>query len=404
MRYRATIRREGVPDETRVIEAPSRFAVYEQVQKEGGVVTELREIEGGLKLPAWFSITIGTGVKRIEIIHTAKNLSAMLSAGLSLSRALSVIERQSNNKRLKAIATGLSDSIKKGSSLHEALAQYPRVFSGLFIAMAKAGEESGSLADSLSIVALQMERSEELSRKIKGAMIYPSIVIIAIIIVGILMLMYVVPTLTSTFTSLGVQVPLATRVIVAISNFMVANSLLVLFSIVLFIAGGIIFVRSRIGGSIVLAGALYLPVVGELVRETYAARASRTLSSLLSSGVPVLDALSITKEVVHAGVFAEVITEAEARVKKGELLSSSFAEHTRLYPILMSEMLLVGEETGKVAEMLKQIAEFYEIDVAEKTKNLSTIIEPVLMLFIGAVVGVFAVSMIAPIYSLSSAI
>jgi type IV pilus assembly protein PilC len=167
--------------------------------------------------------------------------------------------------------------------------------------------------------------------------------------------------------------------------------------------GGIAFVRSKLGSRVVLAIALHLPVIGELVRETYTARASRTLSSLLSAGVPVLDALSITKEVVHAKVYAEVVEEAEVRVKKGEPLSASFAEHTRLYPILMSEMLAVGEETGNVAQMLKQIAEFYEQDVAEKTKDLSTIIEPVLMIFIGIFVGVFAVSMIAPIYSLSSA-
>jgi len=404
MKFRATIRKEGKSDETRTIEAPSRFAVYEQVQKEGGVVIELRDGGGGFRMPAWLFITFGTGVKRPEIIHMAKNLSTMLSAGLSLSRALSVIERQSNNKNLKRVTVGLSESIKGGSSFHEALAKYPKVFSELFVAMARAGEESGSLSESLVVVGLQMERSEELSRKIKGAMIYPSIVITAIIIVGVLMLMFVVPTLTSTFTSLGVQIPLATRVIVAVSNFMVAHSIFVLSVIVFLFAGSITFIRSRIGGSIVLAGALYMPIVGELVRETYAARAARTLSSLLSSGVPILDALSITKEVVHANIFAKVIEEAEERVKKGELLSISFSEHTHLYPILMSEMLLVGEETGKVSEMLKQIAEFYETDVAEKTKDLSTIIEPVLMLLIGAVVGVFAVSMIAPIYSLSSAI
>ena len=405
MKFRATIRKDGVPDEIKVLDAESRFAVYDQVQKEGGTVTKLEEgVGSGFRLPAWFSITIGTGVKRVEIIRMAKNLSAMLSAGLSLSRALSVIERQSDNKNLKNVATGLSESIKKGSSFHEALAQYPKIFSELFVAMTKAGEESGSLADALSVVALQMERSEELRRKIKGAMIYPSIVITAIIIVGILMLIYVVPTLTKTFTDLEVQVPLATQVIVTLSNFMVAHSFLVLVAILFVVVGGTVFVRSKRGGNIVLRGALYMPVIGELVRETYAARASRTLSSLLSSGVPILDALSITKEVVNAIAFAKVVEDAESRVKKGELLSASFAEHTRLYPILMSEMLLVGEETGKVAEMLKQIAEFYEADIAEKTRDLSTIIEPVLMLLIGAVVGVFAVSMIAPIYSLSSAI
>lgn len=404
MKFRVTIRKEGTPDQLRVIEAPSRFAVYDQIQKEGGVVIELREGGVGFRLPAWFSITIGTGVKRVEIIRMAKNLSAMLSAGLSLSRALSIIERQSGNKRLKAIVTGLSDSIKKGSPFHEALAEHSKVFPKILVAMVRSGEESGSLADALAVVGLQMERSEELIRKIRGAMIYPAIVITAVVIVGILMLIYVVPTLTSTFTSLGVEVPLATRIIVILSDFMVDHVALVFAALITFVAGGVVFVRSRFGSRMVLAAALHLPVIDELVRETYAARASRTLSSLLSSGVPVLNALSITKGVVHAEAFAKVVEEAETHVRKGELLSASFAEHTKLYPILMSDMLAVGEETGKVAEMLKQIAEFYEEDVAEKTKDLSTIIEPVLMLLIGAVVGVFAVSMIAPIYSLSSAI
>ena len=404
MKFKTTIRKEGVADETRIIEAASRFLVYEQIQKEGGTVVALTDDAGGFKLPAWCSISIGTGVKRSEIIRMAKNLSAMLGAGLSLARALSIIERQSENKRLKAITVGLSESIRKGASFHEALAAYPKVFPGLFVAMAKAGEESGSLAESLAVVALQMERSSELVRKIRGAMIYPAIVVTAVIIVSILMLIYVVPTLTATFTDLGVEVPLATRAIVALSDFMVAHAVLVLLMIVALVAGGIAFIRSRTGNRTVIALALHMPVIGTLVRETYAARASRTLSSLLSSGVPVLEALAIAKEVVRAEAFAKVIGEAEEHVRKGELLSASFAAHAKLYPILMSDMLLVGEETGKVAEMLKQIAEFYEQDVAEKTKDLSTIIEPILMLLIGSAVGVFAVSMIAPIYSLSSAI
>lgn len=405
MKFRITVRKEGAPDETRVVDASSRFEVYDQVRGAGGFVTSLDEVRGfSTGSLSRFNISIGTGIKRAEIIRIAKNLSAMLSAGLSISRSLSVIERQSSNKNLKKIAVGLSESIKKGSSFNQALALYPRVFPEIFVAMARAGEESGSLADSLSVVALQMERSEELIRKIKGAMIYPAIVITAVVIVGILMLIYVVPTLTSTFTSLGVKVPLATRVIVALSNFMLAHVTLVFGILAAAILGTIVFVRSRIGGRVVLAFALHLPVIHELVRETYTARAARTLSSLLAAGVPVLDALSITKAVVRAEAFAAVIEEAEAHVRKGEPLSSSFAEHANLYPILMSDMLAVGEETGKVAEMLKQIAEFYEEDVAQKTKDLSTVIEPVLMLLIGTFVGIFAVSMIAPIYQLSSAI
>lgn len=405
MRFFVTIRKQGAPDEERAVEAPTRFAVYDQVRDEGGFVVSIRE-ESAFSLSSLsrLNVSIGTGIKRIEIIRMAKNLSAMLTAGLSISRALSVIERQSENKHLKAVASGLAQAISKGSSFHEALAGYPAVFPKIFIAMVKAGEESGSLTESLLVVALQMERSEELVRKIRGAMIYPAIVLTAVLIVGILMLIYVVPTLTSTFTSLGVQVPLATRIIVALSNFMVANVTFVLLGLVLLILGGILFVKSERGSRFVLTISLHLPVIGELVRETYSARAARTLSSLLAAGVPVLDALAITKEVVHAASFAEVISEAEAHVRKGDPLSLAFSDHPKLYPILMGDMLTVGEETGKMAEMLKQIAEFYEGDVGEKTKDLSTIIEPVLMIVIGVFVGIFAVSMIAPIYQLSSAI
>ncbi|MBU6214306.1 type II secretion system F family protein [Patescibacteria group bacterium] len=405
MLFRVIIRKEGLPDETRTVEAPTRFAVYDQVRGEGGVVLSIKERTGfGRMVLSRLNITFGSGIKRQEIIRFARNLSAMIVAGLSISRALSVIERQSSNPRMKAVATGLSESIKKGSSFNEALALYPRVFPEIFVAMARAGEESGSLSESLNVVALQMGRSEELSRKIRGAMIYPSIVIIGVLIVAILMLIFVVPTLTNTFTSLGVQVPLATRIIVAMSDFLVNNAVLIAPVLILLAGVGVSFARSRIGGKLLLLGSLHLPVIGELIRETYTARAARTLSSLLVAGVPVLNALAITKSVVHAEVFANVVSEAEEHVRKGDLLSKAFSEHTGLYPILMSDMLAVGEETGKVAEMLKQIAEFYEDTVSEKTKDLSTIIEPVLMLIIGAFVGVFAVAMIAPIYQLSSAI
>jgi type IV pilus assembly protein PilC len=403
MNYSVVVRK-GARESATKIEAASRFAVYEQVQKDGGVVVSIEEQNPLMHPPAWLNITFGTGIKQQEVIRFAKNTAAMLVAGISLARALSIIERQSSNKYLKRVIAGLSSAIKRGSSFHEALGMYPRVFPSLFCAMVRAGEESGSLSESLSVVGLQMERADELRRKVRGAMIYPAIVITAIIIVGVLMLIYVVPTLTDTFASLGVALPTSTRIIVALSDFMTAHVLLVFGMFIALFVGGTSFVKSVFGSKVILAVALRIPVIGEMLRETFAARAARTLSSLLSAGVPVLDALTITKDVVHAPAFAQVLEEAEARVRKGEALSSAFAEHTKLYPILMSDMLAVGEETGNISGMLKQIAEFYETDVAEKTKNFSTIVEPVLMLLMGVFVGIFAVSMIAPIYSLSSAI
>lgn len=404
MEFSVTIRKADTGDEVRVMQAPSRFVIYGEVQKEGGTVVDIAEVSTGLALPAWAQISFGSGVKRAAIARMARNLATMLTAGLSLSRALGVIEKESDSKRLSRIAADLAAVVGKGNPFHEALGKYPKVFPDFLVAMVKVGEESGSLADSLNIVGLQMERADTLSHKIRGALIYPAIVVVAIIVVSVLMLIYVVPTLTKTFTDLKVPLPRATQIFIAISDFLIMNPILVSIVSILFIIGGVALVRSRPGRKIVIFVSLKLPVIGELVRETFAARTARTLSSLLTAGVPVLEALTITRDVVTTPAFARVIDEAAANVKKGEPLSSSFAAHPKIYPILMSEMLAVGEETGKVAGMLKDVAEFYEQNVSDRTKDLSTIIEPILMLLIGAVVGIFAVSMIAPIYSLSSAI
>lgn len=404
MKFRVTVHTPEGTEETRTIEAENRFEVYSQIEKNGGQVIGLEEAGSSAKLPAWMNIKFGSGIKTDEKITFTKNLSAMLGAGLTLSRALSVIQRQSKNKYLKEDIEQLQTGVKSGSSFHETLAQFPNVFSKLFVAMTKAGEESGKLSETLTVVAKQMETSNNLTKKVKGAMIYPCIILFAILVIGILMLIFVVPTLSATFKSLGVDLPLSTRIIVAASDFMAHNAIIVIVILAAVIAGLVFAARSKVGGTAILWVARHLPVVGELVRETYSARAARTLSSLLSSGVEMLTAISIAAEVVGENVFGAVLTEAEELVRKGDPLSTAFSQHEDLYPVFVSEMILVGEETGKVADMLGQVAEYYEKDVEERTKDLSTIIEPLLMLFIGVFVGIFAVSMIAPIYSLSSKI
>jgi type IV pilus assembly protein PilC len=405
MKYRVKLKAEDGNEEMRIVDAPSRFAVYGDAEKEGMTVLSIEEGGGGgFSLGKLASFTIGTGIKTEERITVTKNLSAMLSAGLTLSRALSVIERQSRNKNLKKVMTDLEEQVKKGTSFHEALMLHSKIFSKLFIAMTKAGEESGTLADALKVVARQMDRSYNLEKKIRGAMIYPGIILGAIVIIGILMLIYVVPTLSNTFKELNVPLPLATRIIVNSSDFM-AHHVILVFGIVFAVFACIFaFSHSRFGKKIILAVSLRLPVIGNLVRETFAARAARSLASLLSSGVEMLSAVEIAGEVVGDNIFGKVVVEAGTRVRKGEALSAAFAAYPDLYPFFVADMISVGEETGKVADMLGQVADYYETDVEERTKDLSTIIEPMLMLVIGGAVGVFAVAMISPIYSLSSKI
>ncbi len=403
MKFRVTLTKEDGSQEKRAIEAASRFAVYELIEKEGAHVVSVEE-GGAIGLPSWANLKLSSGIKFEERIILTKNLAAMLAAGLTLSRTLSVIERQSTNKFLKEVVTDLENEVKKGTAFHEALAKHPKVFSKLFIAMTKAGEESGTLADALKVVARQMDRAYTLEKKVKGAMIYPAIILMAVIIIGVLMMIYVVPTLSATFASLGVDLPAATKAIIDASDFMAANALLTLTGVGLFFLGLYFFFKSKPGAAALLAVALRVPVIGDLVRETMSARASRALASLLSSGVEMLTAISIAEEVVGDNRFGKVLGEAGVKVKKGESLSVAFAEHPKLYPVFIVDMIAVGEETGKVSEMLGQVAEYYETDVEERTKDLSTIIEPMLMLFIGGVVGVFAISMISPIYSLSDKI
>ncbi|MBP6860611.1 MAG: type II secretion system F family protein [Candidatus Pacebacteria bacterium] len=404
MRFKATFKKEDGSEETRVVEAENRFSVYQEAEKTGETVTAIEEAGRGWNFKALASLTIGKGIKVEEHITFVKNLAAMLSAGLNLNRALSVIERQTSNKVLKRIVTELQTAVKGGMSFHEALAQHPKIFSKLEIAMSKAGEESGTLAESLRVVAKQMDRAHTLMKKVKGAMIYPGIILFAIIVIGILMMVYVVPTLASTFTELGVELPTSTKIILAVSDFMVNNIVLVIASVLLLMGLIVYALRSPAGAAVALRGSLYIPVVSTIVKETFSARAARTLSSLLSSGVEMLTAISITREVVGNRIFGKPIEEAEELVRKGEPLSASFAKYPKLYPVLFTDMIAVGEETGKVADMLGQVAEYYETDVEDKTKDLSTVIEPVLMLIIGAAVGVFAFSMIGPIYSLTSQI
>jgi len=343
-------------------------------------------------------------IKDEEIIQFARNLGAMLEAGLPLARALDVMTRQTRNERFSEILKGVSESIKSGQSLNESLADSPKVFSQLFISMVKAGEESGKLSDALQTIAKNLESSYKLKKRIRGALMYPSIILVAMIGVAILMLVFIVPTLSSTFEELAVELPVSTQFIISLSGFIQNQTIIFLLLIILTVTAFVMLLRNPKGKRLFELGVNKLPVVGELVRETNSARTAGTLSSLLSSGVEVIVAIEITGEVVQNSLYKEVLSELKEVVQRGESMSDVFKKHEDLYPPFVGEMVSVGEETGNLSELFGRIAVFYQNDVEERTKNLSTIIEPVLMVIIGLGVGFFAVSMISPMYSLVNAI
>ncbi|MDO8564679.1 MAG: type II secretion system F family protein, partial [bacterium] len=243
-----------------------------------------------------------------------------------------------------------------------------------------------------------------LERKIRGAFMYPSVIIGVMVIVGFLMFVYVVPKLTGVFKDFNVDLPLSTRLLVALSDLISNHALLFAGGMAGIVALVVVLLRTpqgRRGADFLL---LRLPGVAPLIREANTARVGQTLSSLLSAGVPVVGALEVTADVIQNSFYKEVLLEAQKAIQKGEPLSSVFEKNERIYPPFLSEMVAVGEETGKLSQMLKDTGDFFSSEVDQKTKDLSTIIEPVLMVFVGVAVGFFAVAMMSPAYSLMNSI
>ncbi len=229
---------------------------------------------------------------------------------------------------------------------------------------------------------------------------YPGIILLAMILIAILMLTYIVPTLMKTFTELKLDLPASTKFILYVSNLIREQGILVL-SITIIVAFVLTWwARRESGKKIIHLAILKIPVIGALIKEVNAARTARTLSSLLSSGVDVVEAMTITKDVIQNVYYKDVLGKASVAIEKGDPISKVFLENSKLYPIFIGEMMSVGEETGKISEMLLGVANFYEEDVDQKTKDMSTVIEPFLMVIIAIVVGFFAVAMISPMYSL----
>ncbi len=383
-----------------MLQAMDRFAVAREIRLRGDSPLSVREkkkrFSGVISIFDHFLERVSV---EDQIIFT-KNLSGMLHAGLSLSRALSVLQKQTKKGALGKVLTSLSAEINSGGTLSSGLEKFPNIFSGLFVSMTRAGEESGNLSNALFEIGLNLEKSHSLTKKVKGALIYPGVILSAMVVMGILMFAFVVPTLAGTFRELGVVLPKSTRAIIWFGTFFSNNLTATFLSLIFIVIGFVKLYRAKFMAKYMDYIILRLPILGEMTKEINTARTCRTMSSLLVSGVSITRAVEITEEVVQNVYYKKVLGGAKLAIEKGSPFSAVFEERPDLYPIMMSEMIEVGEETGKLSDMLLQIAIFYEEEIENKTKNLSTIIEPVLMIIIGSGVGFFAISMISPLYSI----
>lgn len=343
------------------------------------------------------------GVTLTEKLMFIRNLKVLVGAGVSLPKSLEILGQQVKSKKFKNALMTMRDQVLEGKVLSEAMEGHPAIFPELFANMVKVGEESGTLENVLSQLTVQLEKEHELRSRITGALMYPAIVVLAMVGIGILMLVMVVPKLADTFKDLGVELPLTTQFVIGLGLFL-SQKWYVVFPLVLVFLG-ILFraLRTKKGKRLLDFLFLKTPFVSVMMQKTNSAITLRTLSSLMASGVPIVRALEITSHVVGNSFYRASLEKAAQDVAKGEKISSSL-QAFNLYPTLVIQMMQVGEETGESASVLSKLAEFYEEEVTQVTKNLASVIEPLLMLLIGAVVGFFAISMISPMYSLLNSV
>lgn len=339
------------------------------------------------------------GVPLKEKILFVRNLWIMISTGLSIVRSFTILSEQTKNAKLKKALINIKDEVSSGKGFSEALAKYPSIFSELFLSMVKVGEESGTLEEVFKVLALQMEKEYTLKSKVKGAMVYPCIILMVMAGIGTLMLIFVFPQLTTFFDSLNADLPIYTKIMILGGNFMMNQWYLVL--AILIVVAGIFWQGSKTnqGKWFLSTVLLKVPLISSLVKKNNSAILIRALSSLNASGVPLVRSLEIISGTVSNFYYKKTILESIERIKKGEKLSTSLRYHKDIFPFGAIEIIEVGEETGKSTIILKKLAEFYEDEVINIAENMSAIIEPIMILLLGGAVAVFAFSIIQPMYS-----
>ncbi len=381
-------------------EARNRFEVYQNLKAEGAKLISLKRADAGIFSFEYWNEKLST-VPEHEIILFADNMATMLSAGLSLSRALQVTAKQTKNMKFQKVISKLNHAVSTGDTLFSALAKQKGVFNDIFISMVRSGELSGNLPQSLKSVAKQLDRIYTLKKKIKGAMIYPSIILFAIFGVGVFMMTTVVPSLAKTFKEMDAELPASTKFVMYISDLLSEHFIIMGLLGLAFIVASVMFLRTEKGAWFKSKLFLTIPLIKNLTREINAAYAARTLSSLLKSGVDIVESSRIAADVVQNRYFKESLKKIADDLQKGRTFTESLRDFENLYPIMFVELMAVGEETGSSSDMMTKVADYYEEEVNEKTKNMSTIVEPFLMLFIGVAVGFFALAMMTPMYSIT---
>jgi type IV pilus assembly protein PilC len=346
------------------------------------------------------NIALFNHVSMREKVFMARQLATMLSAGLALDQSFKVLSSQNPNPYLIKVYTSIIADLDQGQSLSNAMSRFKNVFDSVFVSVVRSGESSGQLDKVLTQLADQMEMSQDFSSKVRSAMFYPAFIIFAMIGIIVIMMIFVIPQLKTVFTSAGAQLPWTTAAIVALSDFTVSYwwaelAFLIALALVFFF-----FFRSENGGSLWDRLKIKIPIMKELYTQIYMARFCRTMSMLTAAGLPIIETIAITSDVIQNRIFAKSLKNISAQVERGIPMSVPM-QRDKNFPVLVSQMVMVGEQTGKMDSVLTKMADYYETETDNLIKGMAGLIEPVIIVVIGLGVGFLVYAIMVPIYSIA---
>ncbi|HET9028423.1 MAG TPA: type II secretion system F family protein [Trueperaceae bacterium] len=387
---------------TGTTEALSERDVANSLRQKGYFVTEIKAPKSGLqtdlKLPKWLDIGSVPNVRDITIF--SRQFATVINAGLPVVQSLAILQRQAPKEGLKDALKQVREDVETGQQLSNGLAKHPRLFNKLYIYLVKAGEVSGNLDGILDRIAAYMEKQAALRGKIKTALTYPTVVLVIALAVTWFLLTGIVPQFATILDQLGGDLPVITKALIAVSDFLRYQWYIMIGLIVAVVVGLGFYYRTKSGRRVLDGFVLRMPVVGTLVQKSAIASFSNTFGLLLRSGVNIIESIEITKGTAGNAIVEDILDETKDSVQRGEQISQTLMKYPRVFPPMVSSMVAIGEETGAVDGMLQKVADFYEREVDEAVDSLTAALEPMLIVFLGVIVGFIVAGMFLPMFSI----
>ncbi len=401
LNYKGINRTGGVEEGT--IEAFSVDAAIVKLQSRGLTVSSIKEKETEESKDILRKIPFFNGVSNKDVVILSRQMSTLFEAQVSALRVFKLIASEVENPTLREHLSEIVSDLQGGNSISAALSKHPKIFSDFYVNMVKAGEESGHIDESFAYLADYLDRTYEVTSKAKNALIYPAFVIFTFIAVMVLMFTVIVPKIGAIIKESAQEVPFYTKIVFAVSDFFVNNTLYLILGLILLIAGSVWYASTPEGKRWISNARLHIPYLGDLYRKLYLSRFADNMSTMVSSGIPMLKAIEVTAAIIDNQVYKEIMNDALNKVKSGSALSSALGEYDEI-PRILTQMVKVGEETGELGNILKTMSKFYQREVMNAVDTLVGLIEPVMIVGLGIGVGVLLAAVLMPIYNIASGV